>query len=270
MRNVYLHNGRYRVKLSLCFLAVWLAFLLFFSACQNSKLESRALAAGEGLESEKISVPYLHQVLDTAHVNSWSDPAPFDGRWACGATAAVMIAAYYDRLGNQFEEYGRYVSQEYRNRDGHKFDLVTDLSHHYTGRTGAGAWGFIHRGDEGPAPWTRDGTARASRLLEFFEIHGLEPKLVGMYHGSDVQKIPDQTGVREEIDAGNPVLASIETPGFGHIVVIVGYEGDRYLVHDPGIEAEVPYRWHEFGGNPDVEAQSEGPKWMIYVRSSAK
>ncbi len=81
-----------------------------------------------------LDVPYIHQRNDTnydvkieekhyTHLSPFKFPREvvFDGTWACGATSAVMIAAYHERLGDKFSEHelGKYVCKEYKNIDGH-------------------------------------------------------------------------------------------------------------------------------------------------------
>ena len=163
-------------------------------------------------------VPYIRQVGDTSD--------DFDGRCACGATSAVMIAAYYDRLPldpmncsecqpNHTTDYGRYVSENYT-LYGHTFDT----SHPTLDGTGYGAYGHIHN-------YCSDGSigcAWANKAVNYFRKHGLFVKF---------DKPPTEIEVQAEIDKGHPVWASTKLWAAGHIVVIKGYNDTGYYVADP-------------------------------------
>jgi len=54
--------------------------------------------------------------------------------------------------------------------------------------------------------------------------------------------------VKREIDEGRPVMARIEVNGFRHTVLIVGYDGDHLLVHDPALGPYVLVDTKDFYG----------------------
>ena len=220
----------------------------------------------EGQKEVLLEVPYIHQIRDTGFKNQWTGFRGFDGAWACGAASAVMIAAYFDRLGNQYQEYGKYVSREYQNTEGYSFDLVTDLNHLHPGKVGAGAWGYIHRGSGEDRVWTADGLARALRVVDYFNKHNLKTEFIGLYKYADQNRKPAEDDIREALAEGSPVWASTELPGYGHIVVIVGYESDgSFIIHEPALTSEVRVSWQDFGGHPNFSHHNEGPKWIIIV-----
>lgn len=169
--------------------------------------------------STDLDVPYIHQVADT--------PGDFDGRWACGATSAVMIAAYHDRLpvdkidcyycdptGESHEsKYGTYLNKEYW-LYGYTFNHYGELTpyEYYNDPTPEedyGSYGYIHSTCSNGGP----GCADPNYAKGYFRRHGFE---------SEVVNSPDQQVLKSEIDKGHPVWASTELFG-GHIVVIKGY-----------------------------------------------
>ncbi len=161
-----------------------------------------------------LSVPYIHQCWDT--------PNDFDGRWACGATSAVMILAYYGIIApwpcectmpyTHTSNYGNYVCKEYTYGNYTFNDITLDASYN----PAYGAYGYIHYSD---------GLAKLGRMVDYFEIHGLESWEVYS---------PSESEIRAELDSGHPVPASTKLTELGHWVVIVGYTEDGYyIVHDP-------------------------------------
>jgi Divergent InlB B-repeat domain/Peptidase_C39 like family len=172
-----------------------------------------------------LPVPFIHQMCDT--------PDNFNGCWACGATSAVMILAYYGKLapwpfqptycGNNtpISNYGNYVSNSY-SYDNNTFDTPTlapitlddcniknaCLEGNITGLPAYGAYGYISSQD-----CTTAGSAVANQAINFFKDHGLTS-----------QEIPaSEDKVKAELDAGYPVYASSQLWKDGHIIVIKGY-----------------------------------------------
>lgn len=92
------------------------------------------------------------------------------------------------------------------------------------------------------------GMITVSTLVQLAKLYGLELK---GYSNDTGMTLP---GARQMIDAGRPLLIlmdyseivkaklnSIRTSGaFGHFALIVGYEGDDFLVHDPYQKASLP------------------------------
>jgi len=231
---------------------------------QKAGQQEERLPEAADQQAVMLEVPYIHQVRDTGFKNQWTGFADFDGAWACGAASAVMIAAYYDRLGSQYQDYGKYVSRSYQNAEGYSFELVTDLSHLHPGRVGAGAWGYIHRGSGEDRVWTADGLARALRVVDYFNKHNLDTEFIGRYKYADQNREPAEEDIRQALAEGSPVWASTELPGYGHIVVIVGYESDgSFIIHDPALTSEVRVSWEDFGGHPGFSHHNQGPKWII-------
>jgi len=181
--------------------------------------------------SKELDVPYIRQVGDTAD--------EFDGRWACGATSAVMIVAYYNKLpshrisvnmcGFHYSDYGWYVapfdddtpSTNYSSY-GYTFNEFSEKEADPGNDQVYGAYGYIH-------DYCYDGTpgcAHAEFAKGYFRRHGLFSKVV--YY-------PTEAEVKDEIDKGHPVWASTNLwKEYGHVVVIKGYTDEGYLiVNDP-------------------------------------
>lgn len=178
-----------------------------------------------------LSVPYIHQLCDT--------PDDFNGKWACGATSAVMILAYHGILDPwpfspsycsptpRTSNYGQYVSNVY-SYNNYPFEIGTrepsvgQVEGCPNGDFAYGAYGFIHRPKQGHENDcdTSDGPgyAKADYIKEYFELHGLVSGVKDQTTGP-----PTETLVKAEIDAGRPVLASTKLWNAGHLVVIKGY-----------------------------------------------
>jgi hypothetical protein len=170
------------------------------------------------------TMPFIHQVCDT--------PDEFDGRHACGATSAVMIAAYYQRLSpwpiycshpyTHISNFGAYVSRIYE-KCGYTFNCpCPDAS----GVTAYGAYGYIHDAS----------THNANKYYAayFFQKHGIK---------AIIDNSPSISEVQSEINKGHPVWASTIFWG-GHLVVIKGYSDDgTFIVNDPWPEGYSQYTY---------------------------
>ena len=183
---------------------VLITFLIFLSNIVNA--------------DRNLPVPYIHQVGDTHE--------DFDGRWACGATSAVMITASHNRLTSHpidcdycipshSSEYGWYVSKEYT-----LYGYTFDKPHPTPTGTACGAYGYIHDYVENDP-----GYAIREHARGYFRRHGLFSKVIPN---------PTETDVKYELDKNHPVWASTNLWSSGHIVVIRGYTDDGdYIVNDP-------------------------------------
>lgn len=227
------------------------------------------------LESDQtilLDVPYLHQMYHTLD--------EFNGGWACGATSAIMILAYYNLIdpdprwvndtytrneGGRWSDYGKYVSEIYTAYTGQTWDIELDLTGypHYKERmAGHGAWGFIHR--HHPDFPDLDGAAKGDYVKEFFEGHGLQSTI----------NEATEARVKNELNQGYPVMASVNTHGFGHMIVIIGYDpdSDLYIINDPlgdpTSDSYLPYGSPESGHSVWISwegMQAEG-RWIATAR----
>jgi hypothetical protein len=160
-------------------------------------------------------VPYIRQVGDT--------PDDFAGQDACGATSAVMVAAYWNRLpihqitvtqacGTHTSNYGWYVSSQYT-LYGWTFSTMT-LD--YSNNPAYGAYGYIHYPNQ---------YANAYYAMSWFRSHGFY---------STVNTSPTEANVQSEINSGRPVIVGTKLWPAGHVVVIIGYTSSGYYyVNDP-------------------------------------
>jgi|GEM_PF-4120605 len=188
------------------------------------------------------TMPFIHQVLDT--------PNEFDGRHACGASSAVMIAAYYQRLSPwpvpspHPNNFGAYVSRIYE-KCGYTFNYpCPDAS----GNIAYGAYGYIHD------YYTHN--ANVYYAAYFLQKHGIK---------AIIDFSPSSSEAKSEIDKGHPIWASTTFWG-GHIVVIKGYsDNGTFIVNDPWPEGypsstyigeNMHYTWTQMG---------TGSKWVVYT-----
>jgi hypothetical protein len=208
-----------------------------------------------GSTQPALSVPYIRQDGDT--------PDNFEGCWACGATCAVMIVAYYNRISPHLitvskcselpghpRNYGWHVSSNY-NDSGFTFNEATrtptsaQCPHPEvvpSGDWAYGAYGYIHH---------PTGFAWKYYARNYFWKHGLFSQVIDS---------PETSAVRNEIDNGHPVWASTNLYAAGHIVVIKGYTSSRYYVADPycgsacADGSDTSYTWSQM---------QVGSKWIV-------
>jgi hypothetical protein len=214
-----------------------------------------------------LPVPYIHQCYDTPDGPPDSDPNNdpdyFDGRWACGATSAVMILAYYGKLSPwpdsvalpqpHTSNYGNYVCRRYT-YGSYTFNIATPQPSGdpptLSGPPAYGAYGYIHN---------PDGLARPEKVVDYFQKHGLD---------AQVDYTPTEQEIKAALDAGKPVWASTALTSSGHIVVIKGYTSDGfYIVNDPfGSKPYASPIWGDYDGADVKYSWSEmgiGGKWIV-------
>jgi hypothetical protein len=211
-----------------------------------------------GFSYPNLPIPYIRQNGDT--------PDDFEGCWSCGATCAVMIVAYYNRISPHLitvtkctelpgypRNYGWYVSSNYSVYN-FTFDeemrtpTEEECSDPYatpSGNWAYGAYGFIHN---------PSGFAQKYYARNYFWKHGLF---------SHVIYYPEESDVKNELDKGDPVWASttLHTPA-GHIVVIKGYTSSGYYVADPwdGMPPACIDRNNTFHTWSEMEV---GSRWIV-------
>nr|MDO8082658.1 C39 family peptidase [Candidatus Freyarchaeota archaeon] len=199
----------------------------------------------KGTPVVNLQVPYIHQCWDT--------PDDFDGSWACGATSAVMVLAYYGNIAPwpcqcswpypHTSNFGNYICRIYT-YNGYTFNTMTPDA---SDNPAYGAYGYIHYSD---------GLAKLGRMVDYFQKHGFDSWSI---------MNPSESQVKAELDAGYPVPASTKLTAAGHWVVIKGYTNDGYyIVNDPygknsagGYDgADVLYTWSQMKVNE---------KWIAIV-----
>ena len=189
-------------------------------------------------DANPLSVRYIHQYYDT--------PSDFQGAFACAPTCAVMVLADFGKIKpyphatkaeKGISDYGIYVSQSYpypyKNQaftTPHSTPIIFKVAGEEDivcgTAIGKGAWGYI---------WDDDTSTDGYKVLEnlkcYLRCHDLSVEF---------KETPDRTEaesiVKQEIDAGRPLIARTKLVEGGHYVVIVGYKEDdgfKYLVNDP-------------------------------------
>ncbi len=177
-----------------------------------------------------VEVPYLHQLWDT--------PDDFDGGWSCGPTSCLMVVQKYQKLPDHpiscswpdphTSLWGWYVPNEY-SFAGYTYDIDGLAKGDVWVK---GAHGFICR-ELGAAYW--------AYMVDFCNQHGLTSWQAGTSFGA----------LTAEIDAGYPMYASTSVLGYGHIIVLVGYDDDHSIVvNDPYGDANGT--WGQYDGEDAV------------------
>ncbi|MFL5735137.1 MAG: C39 family peptidase [Chloroflexia bacterium] len=195
----------------------------------------------------KLTVPYIHQVKDTAENG--------DGNWACGPTSVVMSLAYFGKLepwrdvvaGERLEasaahtttlltplppltpsptmtrtptptptkpvtgaDFAPYITNAYT-AYGHSYSSV---SRDPRGNLLAGLYGTIC--PTGSASW--------QEMTDVLSWHGLNSQYVPV----------TWDGIVGALKRGHPVLLGNKLTSEGHILVIIGYTADgNLIVNDP-------------------------------------
>lgn len=178
----------------------------------------------------EVFVPYLHQLWDT--------PDDFNGGWSCGPTSCVQTIARYQILpahditcsspSSHTSHWGWYIPSEYE-YGGYTYDVL--------GLADGDVWvpgahGFICR-DLGAAYW--------SYMVTFCNQHGLDSWQEGTTFGS----------LPTEVDAGYSMYASTSVLGYGHIIVMKGYDPNHSVVtNDPYGDANGS--WGQYNGDGAV------------------
>ncbi len=160
-----------------------------------------------------VEMPYMHQLWDT--------PDDFNGSWSCGPTSCVQTVQKYAKLpdhditcswpSSHTSPWGWYIPNEYTH-DGYTYDTL--------GLAAGDAWvpgahGFICR-ELGAAYW--------AYMVDFCNQHGVTSWQAGTSYST----------LTVELDAGYPMYASASVIGYGHIIVIKGYDDDHsVVVNDP-------------------------------------
>ncbi len=197
-----------------------------------------------------LSVPYVHQVFDTAD--------DFNGHCACGPTSAVMALAYFQKIppnsmtvnagGRHTTDYGRYVSEEYE-ANGHRFNERQSLCGTSSG-TRPAAWGST----------TIGGLAYAYKVESYLRRHGIDVEFSDRNSTSVEQ---DKAALRQALDQGFPVIVSTTMKRLEHIVLVRGYTDDNYFIlNDPyGSPNATNYTSGNSRDGENVRVRFPSPEW---------
>ncbi|MDA3840383.1 MAG: hypothetical protein PF572_04800 [Patescibacteria group bacterium] len=216
------------------FALVMVIALSIFAFTSNFCLAERKVISG---------FPYINQVEDM-------DKTKFLGYNACGPTTSVMLVQYHkvQSIPEPFLPRGWYVYNHYSgftDKSGNNYstkyamdwDGVSSHIHNVNG-----AHGSIVYYDEYADKWW----ANIGRITQYIKNHGLE---VGNLIYSDRHEI-----IKNNIDAGLPVIGHSYINGNGHYLPIVGYDtgvnGDEQnvVVNDPSGNANIDWLDTQTGG----------------------
>ena len=241
----------------IAFVLIMLSGSIFAAAAPTIETCRNSTSVPLGTPIKNWEVPYIHQCNDT--------PNNFNGRYACGATSAVMILAKYSAISPKSTtcntpcssggcSYGWYVSNEYTSPlTGITFYWQTD---DVLGNHARGAYGYIS---------DSSGAAYAGLMVDFFNKNGLQ--------ALPYISAPTENDIKSELDAGYPVVASTKLTDNGHIVVIKGYTSDGYyIVNDPFGKRRSDGKYETYGNCNGADVQytwSEmgiAQKWIVKVR----
>ncbi len=106
-----------------------------------------------------------------------------------------------------------------------------------------------------------------SGIEQLYGWHGLHGD--SGYYGT-------RSEIREHLDDGRPVVVHGYWTSAGHISVIVGYDADGWIVHDPAGDWYVGYGWgsgeavhYPYGGGWDDDLSWDGDIWWSAASTSA-
>lgn len=226
-----------------------------------------------------LAVPFAHQLWDT--------PDEFNGQWACGALAAVMVLAYLrlvephpitvSQPTPHTSDFGWYVCNVFEQGSA-RFDASADTP---TGRA-QGIYGTT-LDDHPGVGWctgpfrTRFAPSPMDRGLDALFAAFLPSATPGQFMGgpkrSDkprfLRRDAAERTLKAHLDAGHPVITSgFFQARYDHLIVVRGYYAEpgtgelHWIVNDPyGFETDqsfdgenVVYTFHEIN-----------PKWLYAV-----
>jgi len=178
-----------------------------------------------------VEMPYMHQLWDT--------PDDFHGGWSCGPTSCVQSIQKYAKLPDHditcswphahTSPWGWYIPNEYTH-NGYTYDILGLAAGH---AWVPGAHGFICR-ELGAAYW--------DYMVDFCNQHDVTSWWAGTSFST----------LEAEVDAGYPMYASTSVLGYGHIIVIKGYDTDHsVVVNDPYGDASTG-SWGNYDGEGAV------------------
>lgn len=142
------------------------------------------------------------------------------------------------------------------------------------------------------------GLTSAAMLLSYLEGYSIDPDTLYQSYGKAQGQSPGglqqlygweglygastyggtRSMIKNQIDAGRPVLVHTYLTGAGHIVCIVGYDGSGWIVNDPAGDYYLCYGCNStagdhvqypFGGSADNALSYDGDIWMSTADTSS-
>jgi Peptidase_C39 like family len=161
-----------------------------------------------------LDVPYINQFLDASGNPSpdlYTPSGKRIGNISCGATSAVMIMAYYNKL--RFNDYNDLKEYTYKDKGQGLNSYCSDLGIY-------GAFGVTSKGAD--CAWNTDAGIR-----EYFKKLDFKAE----YYYSNL----DFNTIKTNIDSSNPIMIAFCGDHIScHIAVVTGYdENGNMLVNDP-------------------------------------
>jgi len=181
-------------------------------------LKSQTIEFVEKTETKAIlKIPYINQWLNTE--NKKSVPG---GELMCGAASSIMVLAAYGKIPYKSEsELQQYLTKDYEGISP-RIPGCDNLS------------GVFQR-------TAYSGHCKGSLPANIYQLmlgNGLETSVQASYKkmlniNEKAEEPLTLQQIKNHINSGNPLILNFISGKFDHIVVIVGYEGDQLIVHDP-------------------------------------
>jgi len=173
------------------------------------EVEESEFTMVDGVESKILPIPYINQYLEPNN----TDKYPPSGNVMCGASSAVITAAYYGKL-NYIEDHD---VKKYQYSDSGQG--IVDDSQATCGPLMGGAFELTN--------WTCN-QSHDEGIKNYLSHHGLNTTKLG----SNLKNTEIDV-VKDAIDKGHPIIFNINGGGVGHILTIIGYTTDgRIVVND--------------------------------------
>jgi uncharacterized protein YvpB len=141
------------------------------------------------------------------------------------------------------------------------------------------------------------GLTSAAMLLSYLKGYSIDPDTLYLNYGKAQGQSPGSLAqlyqweglhgastyggtrsmIKNQLDAGRPVLVHTFLTGAGHIICVVGYDGSGWIVNDPagdwyqcyGCGASGDHVQYPYGGGADSAMSYDGDIWMSSADTSS-